>query len=100
MKNDYENLAKENVDLKELLKLAVDKEAKSQDFITELTEVIKQLQGELDKSQSDKVVGKAEFEGVAKELGEEIMRQGNEIQRLRNMNVQLTDQANEAETSL
>ena len=100
MKNEFENLAKENVDLKELLKLAVDKEAKSQDFITELTEVIKQLQVEFDKSQSEKVYGKAEFEGVAKELGEEIARQGNEINRLRNMNVQLQEQASEAEGSL
>ncbi|OMJ80206.1 hypothetical protein SteCoe_19617 [Stentor coeruleus] len=52
--NRFIDITRENSDLKEMLKLSIEKEAKSKDFISELTELVKQLQVQLDKEIAEK----------------------------------------------
>lgn len=68
----FTDLLRENSDLKEMLKLSVQKEAKSQDCIEELTDLIKQLQVQLDKELSDKSSNKKLSETIKQEAETEI----------------------------
>ena len=58
----FQDIIREGNDLKEMLKMSVEKEAKSKDFISELTGLIKQLQIQLDKEITEKLNLKKQYE--------------------------------------
>ena len=68
----FADLLRENSDLKEMLKLSVQKEARSQECIEELTELIKQLQVQLDKELSDKSLSKKLSDSLKQEAEAEV----------------------------
>ena len=66
--NKFSDLMRENSDLKEMLKLSIEKEVKSKNCIDELADLIKQLQIQLDKEISEKMMLKKNQEDHKKEL--------------------------------
>lgn len=58
----YQDFIRENSDLKEMLKMSVEKEAKSKEIISELTDLIRALQVQLDKELSEKQALKRQYD--------------------------------------
>jgi chromosome segregation ATPase len=69
----FTDLIRENSDLKEMLKLSVEKEVKSRECIEDLTDLIKQLQVQLDKELTEKNLAKKSLDDQKKDLEAETL---------------------------
>jgi chromosome segregation ATPase len=67
-----EDLRRQNVDLKEILKMSVEKETRGRSYIADLTEIVTQLQQELDHSKAEHSAEVSHWEAKSRQQLQEI----------------------------
>lgn len=95
-----EDMRKQNVDLKELLKMSVEKEARGRSYISDLTEIVTQLQQELERSKAEFNAEVAQLEARLKQQTQQMDALQLKYERLTAKSASVSQEADEIDSML
>mmetsp|Transcript_7555 Transcript_7555/g.14060 ORF Transcript_7555/g.14060 Transcript_7555/m.14060 type:complete len:874 (+) Transcript_7555:783-3404(+) len=95
-----EDLRKQNIDLKELLKMSVEKEARGRNYIADLTEIVNQLQQEIERAKAVHAAEVSHWEAKSRQQLQEIDALQIKYERLTAKTATVSQEADEIDQML